>query len=353
MLRGPQLRQSPLHLAHHYRTMQTRQATGAVRRHAETSKASPSPKKRKLSTIKTEVTTSPSSSSSSSSSSPQSPETKAASPSTDKQPDNQSDDKKWRDWSRHGHQSPFQDFARPTEAECRHAHRILDGMHGETVKENFASDVDASLYPHVMDAVVVAALSQATSWNNAKRAMANMDLVYGSRFAYDEIVEGGMEKLQQALRPGGMQNRKAAILLGLLEQVKHRHGRLDLNFLFDADDDEVMKELLRYKGIGPKCAHCVMSICLSRTTFAVDTHIYRISGLWGWRPESATPQQAQLHLDARIPNALKFSIHYLLIVHGRECTHCRGGAKRTSGCETLKNIRNAMKEDQIDSVMLA
>jgi endonuclease III len=219
-------------------------------------------------------------------------------------------------------------------------------MHGETVRNNFADDVDAAHYPHVMDAVVVAALSQATSWSNAKRAMANMDLVYGSRFAYDEIVEGGMEKLQQALRPGGMQNRKAAILLGLLNDVKQRHGKWDLNFLFDADDDEVMKELLRYNGIGPKCAHCVMSICLSRTTFAVDTHIYRISGLWGWQPESATPQQAQAHLDARIPNALKFSIHYLLIVHGQECKHCRGGAKRTSGCETLKKIRDAMEGDE-------
>lgn len=335
MLRALQLKQKTLHLARIYQTMQTRQATGAVRRRAETTKAdTPPPKKRKLSTKKVEAKTSS-----------ESPETKPLPPSSDTKPSKQSDEKKWQDWSRHGHQSPFQDFARPTESECRHAHQVLDDLHGETVKANFADDVDAAHYPRVMDAVVVAALSQATSWSNAKRAMANMDLVYGSRFAYDEIVEGGMEKLQQALRPGGMQNRKAAILLGLLDQVKQRHGRWDLNFLFDADDDEVMKELLRYKGIGPKCAHCVMSICLSRTTFAVDTHIYRISGLWGWRPESATPQEAQAHLDARIPNALKFPIHYLLIVHGRECTHCRGGAKRTSACETLKQIRNAMKED--------
>lgn len=335
MHRALQLKQNTPHLAQYCYTMQTRQATGAVRRRAETTKAStPPPKKRKLSTKKIEAKASP-----------ESLETKPLPPSLDSKPSNHSDEKKWRDWSRHGHQSPFQDFACPTEAECRHAYRVLDEIHGETVKENFADDVNAAHYPRVMDAVVVAALSQATSWSNAKRAMANMDLVYSSRFAYDEIVEGGMEKLQQALRPGGMQNRKAAILLGLLDQVKQRHGRWDLNFLFDADDDEVMKELLRYKGIGPKCAHCVMSICLSRTTFAVDTHIYRISGLWGWRSESATPQEAQAHLDARVPNELKFQIHYLLIVHGRECTHCRGGAKRTSGCETLKEIHLAMKED--------
>lgn len=315
--------------------MQTRRATKAVRRRAETSEASPSLKKRRLSTGVSTATNSSGS-----------PEHKKQPPSSpDHKISDQSDEKKWRDWSRHGHNSPFEDFARPTKSECQHAHRILDGMHGKTVQENFASDVDVALYPHVMDAVVVAALSQATSWSNAKRAMSNMDSVYGSRFAYGQIVEGGMEKLQQALRPGGMQNRKASILLGLLDQVKQRHGQWNLDFLFDADDDEVMKELLRYKGIGPKCAHCVMSICLSRTTFAVDTHIYRIAGLWGWRPESATPQQAQAHLDARIPNALKFTIHYLLIVHGRECSHCRGGAKRTGGCEALRKIRDAIKSN--------
>ena len=61
--------------------------------------------------------------------------------------------------------------------------------------------------------------------------------------------------------------------------MKNRHGPWDLDFLFDADGDEVMKELLRYKGVGPKFAHSVMSMCFSRTTFAVDTHIHRISGM--------------------------------------------------------------------------
>jgi hypothetical protein len=38
--------------------------------------------------------------------------------------------------------------------------------------------------------------------------------------------------------------------------------------------------------------------------------------------------------------------NYLLIVHGQECTYCQGGAKRTSGYETLKKIRAAMEEDR-------
>ncbi|KAI6912944.1 hypothetical protein KC318_g1717 [Hortaea werneckii] len=251
------------------------------------------------------------------------------------------DEKKWQNYNQHNHQSPFPDFARPTQDECEHAHRILENLHGDKVRENFSSDVNSDKYPHVMDAVVVAALSQATSWENAKRAMRNMDLVYGSTFAYDSIVQGGEEKLRQALRPGGMQNRKAVLLLGIIEQVKQRHGKFDLDFLFDADDDEVMRELFRYKGIGPKCAHCVMSICLKRTTFALDVHCHRIAGFWGWRPASASKDEAQAHLDDRIPNSLKFPLHYLLIVHGRECPNCKGSGNRPSGCSALQAIRAA------------
>ncbi|KAI7181091.1 hypothetical protein KC316_g8922 [Hortaea werneckii] len=254
------------------------------------------------------------------------------------------DEKKWQDYNQHNHQSPFPDFVRPTHEECEQAHRILEDLHGDKVRENFASDVDSVKYPHVMDAVVVAALSQATSWENAKRAMRNMDLVYGSTFAYDSIVQGGEEKLRQALRPGGMQNRKAVILLGILEQVKQRHGEFDPDFLFDADDDEVMRELLRYKGIGPKCAHYVMSICLKRTTFALDVHCHRIAGFWGWRPASASRDEAQAHLDDRIPDSLKFPLHYLLIVHGRECPNCKGSGNRPSECSALQAIRAATKD---------
>ncbi|RMY87284.1 hypothetical protein D0862_10722 [Hortaea werneckii] len=253
-------------------------------------------------------------------------------------------EKKWQDYNQHSHQSPFSDFVRPTHEECEHAHRILEDLHGDKVRENFASDIDSVKYPHVMDAVVVAALSQATSWENAKRAMRNMDLVYGSTFAYDSIIQGGEEKLRQVLRPGGMQNRKAVILLGILEQVKQRHGKFDLDFLFDADDNEVMRELLRYKGIGPKCAHCVMSICLKRTTFALDVHCHRIAGFWGWRPVSASRDEAQAHLDDRIPDSLKFPLHYLLIVHGRECPNCKGSGNRPSECSVLQAIHAATKD---------
>jgi endonuclease-3 len=178
-----------------------------------------------------------------------------------------------------------------------------------------------------MDALIVATLSQATSWANAQRAMKSMTTVYGSAFSYQKILDGGEDKLRDALRPGGMQNRKAKMVMQILLNVRARHGKCDLNHLFNARDDDAVKELISYKGVGPKSALCILSICLQRDSFAVDTHIYRISGLWGWRPEKANRVKAQAHLDAKIPNEIKFALHYLLIVHWRECEVCKGNGK--------------------------
>lgn len=102
-----------------------------------------------------------------------------------------------------------------------------------------------------------------------------------------------------------------------------------------------MKELITYKVIGSKSAYVVMGWCLKRTSFTADTHVYRIAGLWGWRPKEATREKTQSHLDALIPNGLKFDLNFLLIAHGRICPACRGGSKGEKKCEARKKMKVA------------
>jgi endonuclease-3 len=258
----------------------------------------------------------------------------------------QAKDGKYKAWSEHATSSPFPDFESPTPEQCRAAHAVLERMHGDKVRANFADMSNPSqAYPHVMDALVVAQLSQATSWANAQRAMKSVASIYGSTFAYQSILDGGIEKLQDALRPGGMQNRKAKMLTQLLEDVKKRHGAWDLDFLFNYTNEDAMKEVLQYHGIGPKSAFCLLSICLERQTFAVDTHIYRITGLWHWRPKDASREKAQAHLDARIPADIKFALHYLFIVHGRDCPRCRGNGDTKASCQFEKELKKLDRQE--------
>jgi endonuclease-3 len=252
--------------------------------------------------------------------------------------------KKHSAWSQYTSESPFPTFHHPTPEECRIAHAKLKELHQEAVEAEFADENTPETIPHVLDAMIIAILSQATAWSNAKRAMNSMKKVYGSIFAYEKIVEGGQSKLAETIRCGGMHNRKSTIIMTVLEQVHKKAGKYDLDDLFELDDEEVMKELLSYKYMGTKSASVVMGWCLKRNPFTVDTHVYRLAGLWGWRPKDATKEKTQSHLEIMIPPNLKFDLHFLMIQHGRTCPACRGGSK--GGKCTLKGGKALQKEEQ-------
>jgi endonuclease-3 len=252
-------------------------------------------------------------------------------------------DAKWQKWSAYANSSPFPNFKHPTPRECKDAYAVLHDMHREADDEEFKDAYTPETIPHVLDAMIVAILSQATNWNNAKRAMASMKETYGSIYAYDKIMSGGRERLQGALKCGGLHVRKSMIISTILAQVQERHGKWDLDHLFQASDQDAMQELMSYKYMGPKSASVVMGWCLERNRFTVDVHIYRIAGLWGWRPEKATRELTQSHLDAVVPSELKFMLHFLILQHGRECPACRGGARKNTNCEAQKKIRQKRK----------
>ena len=254
---------------------------------------------------------------------------------------------KWLSWAPSATSSPFPSFPYPTPADCEETYHVLNHRHRASVEEKFKDLNTPETIPHVLDAMMVALLSQATSWSNAKRAMNSMKSIYGSVFAYEKIVAGGRQKLEDTIRCGGLHVRKSTLITSMLQQVHERHGKWDLDYLFDAADEQAMKELLSYKGMGPKCAFVVMSWCLKRNPFTVDTHVFRIAGLWGWIPEKTTREKAQAHLDATAPKKLKFDLHFLLIAHGRTCPACRGGSKSKESCEAREevNVRLRTREE--------
>jgi len=105
--------------------------------------------------------------------------------------------------------------------------------------------------------------------------------------------------------------------------------------------------MISFQGVGPKTASCVLLFCLQRESFAVDTHVHRITGLLGWRPAKATRDQTHTHLDVRIPDEDKYGLHILFVSHGKKCPECGAGGKSTGKCELRKVFRNGKFEDEI------
>ncbi|KAH8647139.1 base excision DNA repair protein, partial [Xylariales sp. PMI_506] len=251
--------------------------------------------------------------------------------------------RKLKAYTQFSKESPYPDFAHPTPAECALARKILAELHGDRVQPqqvvaptNRAGCGDSS---SVLDALVRTILSQNTSDKNSTRAKLNMDKVYGGSDQWEAIAAGGQAKLQKAIESGGLSAVKSKAILRILEQAKAKYGRYSLDHLFEASNEDAMREMLGFQGVGPKTASCVLLFCLRRPSFAVDTHVHRITGLLGWRPASASRDEAHAHLDAVIPDEHKYALHVLLVTHGKRCDECRAGGKSTGKCALRKAFR--------------
>ncbi|KAJ9623311.1 hypothetical protein H2204_011217 [Knufia peltigerae] len=282
-----------------------------------------------------------------------------------KSPGKDLQEKKLKAYAQFASQSPFPDFHHPTPEECKVAHRILASIHGPRVrpKEVVASTTRAGCgdSPSVLDALVRTILSQNTSDKNSTRAKLSMDKVYGGSDKWDAIVAGGQAKLQEAIKCGGLSVVKSKVIISILKQAHEKYGEYSLDHLHQASSEDAMREMLSFQGVGPKTASCVLLFCLQRESFAVDTHVWRITGLLGWRPKNASRDETYAHLDVMIPDEDKYGLHILLVTHGKKCDECKAGGKNLGKCELRKAFRNAkvkgeagedVKEEEVEEIKM-
>ncbi|KAI0715928.1 DNA glycosylase [Cerioporus squamosus] len=262
----------------------------------------------------------------------------------------------------HSVTSPFPDFARPTPTEAAQVHALLSATHPDLAarrrrsppsEANNAARTCGSV-PNVLESLIGTILSQNTSSRNSTAAKRGLDAAFG-RNNFASIAQAKREDVVEAIRTGGLANKKAGVIQNVLREVRERHGEYSLQHLAGASvnsatDEEAMAELVSYDGVGPKTASCVLLFCLGRSSFPVDTHVFRLSRLLGWVPPKADRVTAQAHLDLRIPNDLKFGLHVLMVGHGRRCKGCKGtsGGKRECVLKRWLKEQKGAKEEELD-----
>ena len=183
---------------------------------------------------------------------------------------------------------------------------------------------------NVIDALIGTILSQNTSSANSSAAKRSLDSVFGQgEPGFEKMANADRQTIADAIRSGGLANRKAKIIQEALVAVKKKHGRYDLQHLTapGVTDECAMQELVSFNGVGPKTAACVLSFCLGRQAFAVDTHVFRLSKLLGWVPKTADRVGAQGHLELKIPPELKYGLHVMMVRHGRACRGCKNDGR--------------------------
>lgn len=281
-------------------------------------------------------------------------------------------------------QTPFPEWARPTAEDCEVVNQLLSDVHGEvvapkTIPEPSLTVTGCGEVPSVLDALIRTLLSGATTGNNSAKAFNGLVQRFGilsdgigkGSVNWDAVRQASLKDVFEAIKSGGLADIKSKNLKAILDMV-HKENQerrnllvsneagaedaksteetkqeapeatnkvekdkqyeiacadqnfLSLNHLHNFSSPEAMTELVKYPGIGPKTAACVILFCLQRPCFAVDTHIFRICKWLGWVPPTrANEVTAFSHLEVRIPDHLKYSLHQLFIRHGKSCPRCR------------------------------
>ncbi|MBN2047835.1 MAG: endonuclease III [Anaerolineaceae bacterium] len=171
-----------------------------------------------------------------------------------------------------------------------------------------------------LDELVSTILSQNT--NDRNRDIAYHTLT--QRFpGWEDVRDADEEDVIDAVRIAGLANQKGPRIQAILKLITREHGDLNLDFLRSMPADEVFDWLVSLNGVGPKTASIVMLFSLGIPAFPVDTHIYRVSGRTGLRPEKMSVEQAHEHLRSLFDPKDYGPAHINLIYLGRRICHAR------------------------------
>lgn len=278
--------------------------------------------------------------------------------------------KQARDYRHRWGETPFPEFTAVTTEAYQTVNDLLTSQHGKKEapaaipppSQTFAGCGET---PCIIDALIRTRISANVDGKQTSVVIQNMLDTFGSKktgtgkdsINWDVVRHSPIEKIAETLKFGGTQNSKAKEIKGILDMVckennLRRQALADPEFAKEvgldnesavqqsakvalADPDivsldhmharsyhQAFSAFIEYPGIGLKTASCVCLYCLQRPSFAVDTHVKRITGWLGWRPEGANENKTFTHLEYLIPDELKYSLHTLFVVHGKECIRC-------------------------------
>uniref|UniRef100_A0A0G4HDV6 HhH-GPD domain-containing protein n=1 Tax=Chromera velia CCMP2878 TaxID=1169474 RepID=A0A0G4HDV6_9ALVE len=266
--------------------------------------------------------------------------------------------------------SPFPSFHPPLPSQSLSVYEALEALHGPV---SFSTDRP------VLDSLVRTILSQNTTDRTSARAFEQLKREFPS---WRSVLCAPPGAVEESIRVGGLADIKAErvrrILLGLLKKfplecqhaatmmsssskaskggemgggvvpeeiLRSLPGEPTLEFLRSWDGSSVREFLTSLDGVGPKTAACVMLFALGLPEFPVDTHVLHIAQKrLKWLPSGANRETAFLHLNCRIPEAIKGPLHVLLVEHGKRCRACSRGSLQKEEIEGTCPLPEANRE---------
>ncbi|MBT3189521.1 MAG: endonuclease III [Anaerolineae bacterium] len=191
-------------------------------------------------------------------------------------------------------------------------------VHG-LLMEKFGEPIWRNPLPAI-DELVSTFLSQNTNDVNRDRAF---DSLRAKLPTWEEVRDAPEAEVIEAVRIAGLANQKGPNIQRALNQISEERGELALEFLKEMPVEEARAWLIKFKGVGPKTAAIVLLFSLGMPAFPVDTHVYRITGRVGLRPEKISVEKAHPYLESVFPAEAYYAAHLNIIRLGREICKAR------------------------------
>ena len=163
---------------------------------------------------------------------------------------------------------------------------------------------------------VGAILTQNTNWRNVERAINNLKA--RGILSPEALHRLSLEELALLIRPAGYFRIKARRLKNFVDFLVLRYGG-ELSALAEKETEEIRKELLSIKGLGPETADNILLYALERPVFVVDAYTKRILLRHGLATEESGYDELQELFMKNLPQdpELYNEYHALLVACGK------------------------------------
>lgn len=143
----------------------------------------------------------------------------------------------------------------------------------------------------------------------------------------------GESRVRQEISSIGLYRNKAANLIKTCAQLLEQHQG-------EVPEDRDALEAL--PGVGRKTANVVLNTAFGWETFAVDTHIFRVSNRTGIAP-GKTVLEVERRLERLVPEGFRLNAHHWLILHGRYTCKARKPQCPSCGIRDLCEFKQKTK----------
>jgi len=148
-------------------------------------------------------------------------------------------------------------------------------------------------------------LSQRTRDENTDKASS---LLFNKYKNVEEVADAPIEELEKLVKVAGFFRVKARRIKEVSNLLLEEYGGVV---------PDTLKGLLDLPGVGRKTANCVLVYAFQKPAIPVDTHVHRISNLWGL-VDTKTPEETEEALADFVPKELWIDLNDLMVQFGQQ-----------------------------------